>query len=64
MSIKQVIRFKETNSVEVTWVNDHGQNIRCHSYAHNQMDALRDDLGVYASEYENIIFEVLNAKSS
>lgn len=52
--LKEVKRFIDTNSVEVTWV-DGETVVRCHSYADVQMDMLRDDLGADAPAYADLI---------
>lgn len=51
--------YTDTNSVEVTWIDEDGRRTRCHSYDQYQMDMLREDLGPAASEYDAIIAEVL-----
>lgn len=58
MILKQVIRFPETNSVEVTWVDGSGAQVKCHSYADSQMDALTADLGADAPTYADLIATV------
>lgn len=64
MKLKQIIHYKDTNSVEATWINERGENVKCHSYAENQMDMLRADLGDDAGQYIDIIAEVENDKSA
>ena len=57
-TLKQVIHYLDTNSVEATWVDSEGVVIKCHSYADVQMDMFRDDvaeLGGNISEYEGLI---------
>ena len=61
MSILKVIRYPETNSVEATWTNEEGVNVKCHSYADVQIDMLRSDvarLGGDLTEYEPLLAEV------
>lgn len=58
MILKQVIHYEDTNSVEATWVDEEGINVKCHSYADVQMDMLRADLGVGVEEYEDMIVSV------
>jgi len=53
-----VIHYPDTNSVEVTWLNDAGEQIRCHSYADVQMDMLEADLGAGAAEHAALIAAV------
>lgn len=55
MILKQVIHFPDTNSVEVTWVDNNGNQVRCHSYADVQMNDLRADLGDDAINYVDMI---------
>ena len=57
-TLKQVIYYSDTNSVEATWVDENGVVIKCHSYADVQMDMFRDDvaeLGGEIAEYEELI---------
>ena len=53
-----VIHYPETNSVEVTWLDDKGKQTRCHSYADVQMDMLEADLGADAAEHADLIATV------
>ena len=62
MILKQVIRYPDTNSVEATWVDEEGNNVRCHSYADVQMDMLRADLGEDVAEYAELIATVEAAR--
>ena len=55
ITLKQVIRYPDTNSVEVTWVDEDAKTVKCHSYADVQMDILRADLGADVAEYEELI---------
>ncbi len=57
-TLKQVIHYPDTNSVEATWVDSEGVVIKCHSYADVQMQMFRDDvaeLGGDITEYEELI---------
>ena len=56
--LKQIIHYPDTNSVEATWVNEEGINVRCHSYSEVQMDMLRNDLGDDLPQYEDLIANV------
>ena len=51
MILKQVIHYPDTNSVEATWVDASGKQVKCHSYADVQMDALAADLGKDAVQH-------------
>lgn len=53
-----VIHYTDTNSVEVTWLDDEGKQTRCHSYADVQMDMLESDLGADAAGYAELIATV------
>lgn len=58
IKITQVIHDTKTNSVEVTWADGDGVQVKCHSYADVQMQMLRDDaqaLGTPLEEYEDLI---------
>ena len=57
-TLKQVIHYPDTNSVEATWVDENDAVIKCHSYADVQMQMFRDDvaeLGGNIAEYEELI---------
>ena len=57
-TLKQVIHYQDTNSVEATWIDENGVIIKCHSYADCQMQMFRDDvaeLGGDIAEYEELI---------
>lgn len=54
MSLKYVIHFPETNSVEAAWTDPY----KCHSYADVQMDMLRADLGEDAEKFADLIATV------
>ena len=57
-TLKQVIHYTDTNSVEATWVDSEGVVIKCHSYADVQMQMFRDDVfefGGDVAEYEELI---------
>ena len=57
-TLKQVIHYSDTNSVEATWVDENNVVIKCHSYADCQMQMFRDDvaeLGGDITEYEELI---------
>lgn len=56
--LTSVIHDKKTNSVEVTWVDADGVQVKCHSYADVQMQIMRDDafeLGTSLADYEDLI---------
>lgn len=53
-----LIHYPDTNSVEVTWLDDEGKQLRCHSYADVQMDMLEADLGSDAAEHAALIATV------
>jgi len=53
-----LIHYSDTNSVEVTWLDDDGKQLRCHSYADVQMDMLMADLGEGAAQYADLIAAV------
>ena len=57
-TLKQVIHYPDTNSVEATWVDENDVVIKCHSYADVQMPMFRDDVAVFGgeiAEYEELI---------
>ena len=57
-TLKQVIHYPDTNSVEATWVDENGVVIKCHSYADVQMQMFRDDVAEFGgdiAEYEELI---------
>ena len=57
-TLKQVIHYQDTNSVESTWVDSDGVVIKCHSYADVQMDMFRADVAEFGgdiTEYEELI---------
>ena len=57
-TLKQVIHYPDTNSVEATWIDENGVVIKCHSYADVQMQMFRDDvaeLGGDIAKYEELI---------
>lgn len=58
MSLAQVLYFADTNSVEATWVDSEGNQVKCHSYADVQMDMLEADLGEDAAQYADLIAQV------
>ncbi len=55
ITLKQVIHYPDSNSVEATWVDEDGIQIRCHSYADVQMDMLWTDFGADAADYAELI---------
>lgn len=57
MIVSKVIRYQDTNSVEVTWV-ENGVPVRCQSYADVQMDELAADLGASLAQYAQLIATV------
>ena len=60
-TLKQVIHYPDTNSVEATWVDSEGVVIKCHSYADVQMQMLRDDVAMMGgdiAEYKELIAKV------
>ena len=57
-TLKQVIHYQDTNSVESTWVDSDGVVIKCHSYADVQMQMFRDDVAQFGGDiaaYERLI---------
>lgn len=59
--LKSVIHDTKTNSVETTWVDADGKQIKCHSYADVQMSMFRADvlaLGGNIAEHETMIAAV------
>lgn len=58
MILKSVIRDLPTNSVEVTWVNASGLNVKCRSYAGVQVNEMVSDLGSDAATYASLIATV------
>ena len=57
-TLKQVIHYQDTNSVEATWADENGVVIKCHSYADVQMQMFRDDVAEFGgdiAEYEDLI---------
>ena len=53
-----LVHYPNTNSVEVTWLDDDGKQTRCHSYADVQMDMLEADLGADAADHADLIATV------
>lgn len=58
MILKKVVHFPVTNSVEATWVDDDDVQVKCHSYAEDQMDQLALDLGPDCSKWADLIAKV------
>jgi len=58
VTLKQVIHFPDTNSVEATWTDASGRVARCHSYANSQMDLLATDLGGDAPRFAELMAAV------
>ena len=59
--LKEVIHDTKTNSVEATWVDAEGVQVKCHSYADVQMGMFRADvlaLGGNIAEHEAMIAAV------
>lgn len=57
-TLKQVIHYPDTNSVEATWVDENGVVVKCHSYADVQMDMFRDDAAAFGTsldDYEDLM---------
>ena len=57
-TLKQVIHYQDTNSVEATWADSEGVVIKCHSYADVQMQMFRDDVAEFGgdiTEHEELI---------
>lgn len=57
-TLKQVIHYPDTNSVEATWVDENDVVIKCHSYADVQMQMFRDDVAEFGgdiAEFEELI---------
>lgn len=58
IQLTAVIHDTKTNSIEATWLNADGVQVKCHSYADVQMQMLRDDaqaLGTPLDEHESLI---------
>jgi hypothetical protein len=53
--LKEVKHDTQSNSVEAAWVDEDGEQIKCHSYADVQMNMFRADLGADAASYETLI---------
>ena len=58
MKLSQVVHSDITNSVEVTWIDDDGRVVRCHTYMDVQMDMLVADLGADAPKCADLIEKV------
>jgi hypothetical protein len=58
MNLKSIIHYPDTNSVEATWVDADGMQVRCQSYADVQMDMLTADLGADSSQHADLIATV------
>ena len=57
-TLKQIINYSDTNSVEATWVDSEGVVLKCHSYADVQMQMFRNDVAEFGgdiAEYEELI---------
>ena len=57
-TLKQVIHYPDTNSVEATWVDSKDVVVKCHSYADCQMQMFREDVAEFGgdvAEYEDLI---------
>ena len=63
ITLKQVIHYPDTNSVEATWVDENDVVVRCHSYDQYQTEMLVDDLGTDLPQYQAIIDAVLVAQT-
>lgn len=64
ITLKQVLYAPVTKSVEATWVDADGLQVKCHSYADVQMQMFRDDVAQFGgdiSDYEPLIVEVEEA---
>lgn len=62
-TLKQVIHYPDTNSVEATWIDSEDVVIKCHSYADVQMQMFRDDIAEFGGdiiEYEELIALVVS----
>ena len=58
ITLASVIHYPATKSVEATWVDAEGAQVKCHCYADVQMQMFRDDvatLGGSIAEYESLI---------
>ena len=53
-TLKQVIHYPDTNSIEATWIDESGVVIKCHSYADVQMDMLRADVAEFGGGYYRV----------
>lgn len=62
MTLKQVIHYPATNSLEATWIDAEGRPVRCRSYADSQLDELRVDLGAAAADYGELLALVADSQ--
>lgn len=58
MILARVIRYPDTNSIEATWNDENGSQVKCRSYSDAQMDELESDLGADLAQYADLIAEV------
>ncbi len=58
MILKQVIRYENAPAIEVTWVDESDQVVKCQAYGNSQMDMLAADLGDDAPAYQAVMNEV------
>jgi len=62
--LHKLIHYKDSNSIEATWIDSNGNQVKSHSYADSQMQMLKDDitqLGGTVSEHQALIDEVIAA---
>ncbi len=60
-TLKQVLHYEDTNSIEATWVDKNDVVIRCHSYADCQMNMFKENIATYGgdvAEYAELIATV------
>lgn len=55
ISLKEIIHYEDTNSIEATWVDENGVIVKCHSYANSQMGDLALDLGDDRAQYVELL---------
>lgn len=61
MILKQVIQYEnDKNTLEATWVDDEGAQIKCHAYNGSTLDDLKADLGADLPQYEELIADAVS----
>jgi hypothetical protein len=59
--LKEVNHYIPTNSVEATWVDGDGKQVRCHSYADVQMGMFRADLAEFNSPVDEALIALVES---